>query len=63
MHYSRGKKPLIKKVYVDAADIQALRELLEAGVELYIQDVPGAVREDITERMLAEVRFEEVATR
>jgi PTS system galactosamine-specific IIB component len=63
MHYSRGKKPLNKKVYVDAADIQALRELLEAGVELYIQDVPGAVREDITERMLAEVRFEEGAVR
>ncbi|NCB33125.1 MAG: PTS N-acetylgalactosamine transporter subunit IIB [Erysipelotrichia bacterium] len=58
MHYSRGKKPLNRKVYVDAEDTKALLKLLERGIELFIQDVPGAVREDIKEKTLREMEFE-----
>ncbi|MCH4207240.1 MAG: PTS sugar transporter subunit IIB [Solobacterium sp.] len=57
MHYSKGKKPLNKKVYLDASDRQALLDLLHGGSKLFIQDVPGAVREDINEEILNRMEF------
>jgi PTS system galactosamine-specific IIB component len=59
MHYSRGKRPLNKKVYVDREDVAALETLLRECREVYIQDVPGAAREELRERMLASIRFDE----
>ena len=44
MHFSEGKHPLSKKVYVDDADIEDLRALKNAGVNVFIQDVPGDLK-------------------
>lgn len=41
MHYSEGKKALTKKVYVDDQDMEDLKYLDQAGIHVYIQDVPG----------------------
>lgn len=41
MHFSEGKKPLSKKVYVDEQDEQDLHYLASQGINVYIQDVPG----------------------
>lgn len=41
MHFSKGKEEITKKVYVDQQDKDALMKLIEAGVDVYIQDVPG----------------------
>ncbi len=58
MHYSRGKKPLNRKVYLDAEDAAALLKLLDMGIELFIQDVPGAAREEVKEKNLREMEFD-----
>jgi PTS system galactosamine-specific IIB component len=47
MHFGKGKIQLSKKVYVDDADMEDLRAIQNAGVELYIQDVPGDIKESI----------------
>ena len=49
MHFSQGKHQISKKVYVDEADLAALKAIQDAGVDLYIQDVPGDVKERIKE--------------
>lgn len=49
MHFSQGKRQISKKVYVDDADMEDLKAIRDAGVELYIQDVPGDVKERIKE--------------
>ena len=49
MHFSQGKRQISKKVYVDDADLEDLRAIRDAGVELYIQDVPGDVKEQVKE--------------
>lgn len=41
MHMSEGKRQVATSVAVDDADVQAFRELQEAGVELSIQRVPS----------------------
>lgn len=41
MHFSEGKKPITKKVYVDDKDLEDLNYLQNQGVEVFIQDVPG----------------------
>ena len=41
MHFSKGKEEITKKVYVDQQDKAALMELVDAGIDVYIQDVPG----------------------
>lgn len=41
MHFSEGKRPLTKKVYVDDQDYADLKYIASKGVNLYIQDVPG----------------------
>lgn len=40
MHFSEGKEQISKKVFVDENDKKAFNELIDAGVECYIQDVP-----------------------
>lgn len=47
MHFSEGKRAISKKVYVDDEDIADLRAIRDAGVDLYIQDVPGAIKEEV----------------
>ena len=49
MHFSQGKRQISKKVYVDDADLADLKAIQDAGVDLYIQDVPGDVKERIKE--------------
>lgn len=48
MHYEKGKIPLSHKVYVNEDDAKALQYLLDEDVKCFVQDVPGALREDIT---------------
>lgn len=40
MHFSEGKEQISKKVFVDQADKEAINGLIDAGVKVYIQDVP-----------------------
>lgn len=40
MHFSEGKEQISKKVFVNEEDKNAFNELIDAGVECYIQDVP-----------------------
>lgn len=47
MHFSEGKTQISKKVYVDAKDLADLKAIEEAGVDVYIQDVPGDVKERV----------------
>jgi Phosphotransferase system, mannose/fructose/N-acetylgalactosamine-specific component IIB len=49
MHYERGKVMVTRKVYVDEHDIDNLEYLLQEGVYIYYQDVPGSPRERIHE--------------
>lgn len=41
MHFSEGKKPITKKVYVDDEDMADLKFLASQGINVYCQDVPG----------------------
>ncbi|AOX99413.1 PTS galactosamine transporter subunit IIB [Jeongeupia sp. USM3] len=47
MHFSEGKRPLSKKVYVDDADLADLRALKAAGINVFIQDTPGDTKDTI----------------
>lgn len=47
MHFSEGKRALTKKVYVDDADLQALRDIKQQGVNVFIQDTPGDSKDQI----------------
>lgn len=49
MHFSQGKHPISKKVYVDDRDLADLKALADAGVDVYIQDVPGDIKEKLKE--------------
>ncbi len=49
MHYSHGKKPITKKIYLDEQDAENLRELIDSGSTLFAQDVPGSIREELKE--------------
>ncbi|GAA3632698.1 PTS galactosamine transporter subunit IIB [Lactobacillus hamsteri] len=40
MHFSEGKEQISKKVFVDQNDKDAFNKLIDAGVKVYIQDVP-----------------------
>lgn len=40
MHYSDGKEQLSKKVFVDQVDREAMKELIDEGIDVFIQDVP-----------------------
>lgn len=41
MHFSKGKTPLTKKVYIDDQDLEDLKFVANSGIEVYCQDVPG----------------------
>ena len=41
MHFAPGKVEVTKKVYVDQQDKDDLMGLVNKGVNVYIQDVPG----------------------
>lgn len=47
MHFEQGKHQISKKVYVDDHDMECFHAITEAGVKLYIQDVPGDTRESV----------------
>lgn len=47
MHYSEGKHPITKKVYVDDKDLEDLHFLASQGINVYAQDVPGDAIEKI----------------
>ena len=47
MHFDKGKKQISKKVYVDDKDMKNLREIKNRGINIYIQDVPGNIKEQI----------------
>ncbi|MFT5232290.1 MAG: mannose/fructose/N-acetylgalactosamine-specific phosphotransferase system component IIB [Candidatus Krumholzibacteriia bacterium] len=49
LHFSAGKKEMLPFVFVDAADLKALVRLLDAGVALFAQQVPGG-REYVLDR-------------
>ncbi|WP_096818417.1 PTS galactosamine transporter subunit IIB [Lactococcus fujiensis] len=48
MHFSDGKRALNKKVYVDDQDVEDFKILIENGVNVYIQDLPGDVKEQVS---------------
>ena len=41
LHFSEGKRKISSKVYIDNQDAMDLQAILDAGVEVFIQDVPG----------------------
>lgn len=47
MHFTKGKKQLSKKVYVDDKDLETLRYIMGKGAKVYIQDTPGDTKETI----------------
>lgn len=47
MHYSEGKRQISKKVYVDDADLEDLKAIEASGANVYIQDVPGDIKEQV----------------
>lgn len=47
MHFSEGKRPLSKKVYVDDKDLEDLKAIAAKGINVFIQDLPGDTKEQI----------------
>lgn len=47
MHFSKGKSQISKKVYVDNKDLEDLHYIKSKGVNVYIQDTPGDIKESI----------------
>lgn len=47
MHFSQGKRAISKKVYVDDKDLEDLRFIKSKGINVFIQDVPGDLKEYI----------------
>ena len=47
MHFSEGKRAISKKVYVDDNDYADLKAIEAAGVNVFIQDVPGGEKSKI----------------
>lgn len=47
MHFSKGKHQISKKVYVDDDDLTDFKAIEEKGVNIFIQDVPGDMKEKI----------------
>nr|MEE4267340.1 PTS sugar transporter subunit IIB [Candidatus Krumholzibacteria bacterium] len=41
LHFSVGKKEMLPFVYVDRQDLTAMGRLLDQGIELFAQQVPG----------------------
>lgn len=47
MHFEKGKIQLSKKVYADENEINALRAIRDKGIQIYIQDVPGDLKDTV----------------
>lgn len=47
MHFSKGKRQISKKVYVDDKDLETLNYIKSKGVNVFIQDVPEDRKETI----------------
>lgn len=47
MHFDKGKRQISKKVYVDDKDLEDLRFIKSKGINVFIQDVPGDIKEYI----------------
>lgn len=47
MHFDKGKRQISKKVYVDDKDMEDLKAIKDMGIDIYIQDVPGGMKERI----------------
>lgn len=47
MHFSNGKNQISKKVYVDDKDLKDLHYIQSKGVNVFIQDTPGDIKENI----------------
>lgn len=47
LHYSKGKAVLNRKVYLDDEEIEAFNYLTGKGIDVFYQDVPGAMVEKI----------------
>jgi len=50
MHFTSGKRQLSKKVYVNDKDMEDLQAIQAMNVDLYIQDVPGDIKEHIPKK-------------
>ncbi len=48
MHFSEGKRALSKKVYIDEQDAEDFKALISLGVNVYIEDLPGDSKEQIS---------------
>ncbi|MBE0566656.1 MAG: PTS sugar transporter subunit IIB [Krumholzibacteria bacterium] len=55
LHYSAGKQEMLPFVYVDRQDLRALRRLLELGVALAAQQVPGGRAHPLGRQQLDEM--------
>ncbi|MGL4283773.1 MAG: PTS galactosamine transporter subunit IIB [Chitinophagaceae bacterium] len=49
IHSGKGKRQLSKKVYVDDQDIEDLKAIRDLGALVYIQDVPGDIKDSISD--------------
>ncbi|MDB1956093.1 PTS galactosamine transporter subunit IIB [Clostridium tertium] len=47
MHFDKGKRQISKKVYVDDKDLEDLRFIKSKGINVFIQDIPGDIKENI----------------
>lgn len=47
MHYEKGKVAFNRKMYLSEDDIDAINFLVEQGINMYYQDVPGSLSEKI----------------
>ena len=47
MHFDKGKRQISKKVYVDDKDLEDLMFIKSKGINVFIQDVPGDIKENI----------------
>jgi galactosamine PTS system EIIB component len=47
MHFDKGKRQISKKVYVDDQDLENLKFIKSKGINVFIQDVPGDIKENI----------------
>ena len=56
IHFKAGRVEMLPWVYIDRQELVALRRLLEMGVELSAQQVPGGREVPVCEELLAETR-------
>lgn len=47
MHFGKGKRQLSKKVYINDKDLEDLKYIESKGINVFIQDVPGDIKEGI----------------